>query len=100
MKKCIYNAKIKNTEDKIPVITNAFLNAKINGVKCKICKITNLATTTALTSVENKIPVSNFVKKPDYTIKINEIEKKITHHNHDKYISTSEFNKFTAEILL
>ena len=31
------------------------------------------------------------------TKKINEIEKKITDHNHDKYITTPEFNKLTAE---
>ena len=31
---------------------------------------------------------------------INEIEKKIAHHNHDKYITTPEFNTFTANILL
>ena len=39
--------------------------------------ITNLATTTALTAVENKIPnVNNLVKKTDYNTKINEIVKK------------------------
>ena len=33
-------------------------------LKGKICNITNLASTTALTAVENKIPnVSNLVKK-------------------------------------
>ena len=52
-----------------------------------------------MTAVENKIPdVSNLVKKADYNTKINEIEKKATDHNHDKYITTPEFNKFTAEI--
>ena len=30
------------------------------------------------------------------TKKINEIEKKITDHNHDKYITTPEFNKLTS----
>ena len=29
--------------------------------------------------------------------KINKIEKKITYHNHDKYITAQEFNKLTAE---
>ena len=44
--------------------TNAGPNAKMNEVKDKIASITNLATTTALTAVENKIPnVSNLVKK-------------------------------------
>ena len=36
-------------------------------------------------------------KKTDYNTKINEIEKKITDHDHDKYITTPEFNKLTAE---
>ena len=36
-------------------------------------------------------------KKTDYNTKINEIEKKITDHNHDKYITTPEFNKLTSE---
>ena len=36
-------------------------------------------------------------KKTDYNTKINEIEKKITDHSHDKYITTPEFNKLTAE---
>ena len=45
VKKDVYNAKIKNIEDKIP-------------------DITNLATTNALTVIENKIPnASNLVKK-------------------------------------
>ena len=54
----MYNAKIKNIEDKLP-------------------DITNLATATVLTTVENKIPhVSNLVKKTDYNTKIRENEKK------------------------
>ena len=39
---------------------------------------------------------SYLVRKIDYNTKINEIEKKITNHDHDKYISTEEFNKLTA----
>ena len=51
-----------------------------------------------MTAVENKIPsVSNLVKKTDYNTKITEIEKKLTDHNHDKYITTPEFNKLNAE---
>ena len=46
--------------------TKTLLNAKINEIKGEIPSITNLATTTALTAVENKIPiVSNLVKKSD-----------------------------------
>ena len=102
IKKDVFNAKIKNIEDKIPDIANfaanTTLNAKINEVKNEIPGITNLATTAVLTTVENKIPnVSNLVKKADYNTKINDLEKKITYHNHDKYITTPEFNKLTGE---
>ena len=41
---------------------------------------------------------SNLLKKTDYNTKMNEIEKKITDHDHsNKYITTQEFNKLTAE---
>ena len=50
-------------------------------------------------AVENKIPnSSNLVTKTDYSTKISEIEKKITDHNHDKYITTPEFNNLAAGI--
>ena len=52
VKKDVYNAKIKDIEDKIPDITNlatnTTLNTKTNEVKNEISSITNLATTTAL----------------------------------------------------
>ena len=35
--------------------------------------------------------------KTDYNTKINKIEKKITDHNHDKCITTPEFNKLTSK---
>ena len=37
-------------------------------------------------------------KKTDYNAKINEIENKIT-TDHDKYITTQEFNKFQKTLL-
>ena len=59
-----------------------------------------MTTTSALTAVENKMPiVSNLVKKTGCNTKINEIEKKITDQNHGRYITTPEFNKSTAEII-
>ena len=97
-KKDVYNAKIKDIEDKIPNITNLaalnakindvkheipnitnlarnnFLNAKINEVKCEIPSITNLATTAALTTVENKIRnVSDLVREANCDAEINDI---------------------------
>ena len=126
LKKGVYNAKIKNIEDKIlyitslvakttlnakinqvkgevPSITDLATNVSVNGkiyeVKGEIPNITNLATTSALTAVKNKIPsVSNLAEKADDKTRINEIEKKITDHKYDQYITTPEFNKFTVEM--
>ena len=39
------------------------------------------------------------LKKTDYNTKTDEIDKKIIDHNHEKYITTPEFNKLTAENL-
>ena len=51
--------------------------------------ITGLAANSALTAVENKISdASGLIKKTDYNTTLSEIEKKITDHNHDKYIAT------------
>ena len=53
------------------------LNAKITEIEGKIPTITGLATNSALTAVENKIPdVISLVKKTDYDTKISEIKKK------------------------
>ena len=81
VKKDVFNAKIKNFEDKIPdttrLATNTALNAKINKNKNEIPSINNLATTTVLTTVENKIPnVSALVKKSDFDRKISEMGKR------------------------
>ena len=81
VKEDLYNAKIKNIEDKIPDITNlatkTTLNAKINEVESEIPNITNLATKTTLTAVENKIPSSgNLVKNADYNKKLMKLKKK------------------------
>ena len=37
-------------------------------------------------------------KTTDYNAKITEIEKKLTDHNHDKYITTPEFNTLAASV--
>ena len=69
VKKDVYNAKIKDIEDKILDITNiapnTTLNTKINEVKGEIPSIINLATTaTALTvAVENNIPNVSITQK-------------------------------------
>ena len=61
--------------------------------------MTNLATKTALTTVENKIPnVSSLVKKTDYDPKNIQIENKLNNHNLNKYIDTQEFNKLAPDV--
>ena len=58
-----------------------------------------MATKAALTTVENKIlSISNLVTKTDYETKITEIEKKLTDHNHDKYIDISKFNTLATNV--
>ena len=88
VKRNVYNSMIKNIEDKTPDITNlatkTTLNAKTNEVKGEIPSITNLAT-------------KNILNVVDYNTKINCMEQKITDHNHDKYITTLDFNKLTSE---
>ena len=38
------------------------------------------------------------LKKTDYDAKITEIEKKLTDHNHDKYITTPKFNNLATDV--
>ena len=72
---------------------------KLTELENKILDVSSLATKTALTVVENKIPsVISLVKKTDYDTKITEIEKKLTDHNHEKYITTLEFNTLAATV--
>ena len=65
-----------------------------------ISDVSNLATKNALITVENKITsVSSLVKKKtDYNTKITEIENELNNHNHDKYITTPEFNSLAANV--
>ena len=74
------------------------LKKQIRVLKLLRQKIIYLATNSTLTAVENKISnFSSLVTKTDYNTKINEIERKITDDDHDKYITTSQFNKLKTE---
>ena len=65
----------------------------------KIPDVSSLTTKAGLTTAENKIPsVSDLVNKTDYNTKITEIESKLNNHDHDKYISTPEFNNLAADV--
>ena len=67
-------------------------NAKITELESKILGISGLATTIALTAVENKISgVNNLIKKTDYDAKILDIES--------KYFATADYQKVTSETL-
>ena len=57
--------------------------------------MTNLATTTTLTAVENEIPMCVILsKKLTITLKLMKLKIKLLliNHDHDKYITTQEFN--------
>ena len=76
--KTIIILKLQNQKIKFLILV-VFLkktnyNIKITELENKILDINNLATKTALTARENKIPsVSNLVKKTDYNTKVTEI---------------------------
>ena len=68
-------------------------------LKGKIPDVSKLGTKTALPIVENKIPnISNLIKNTNYGTKNTEIEKKLTDHNHYKYITSPEFNTLAADV--
>ena len=88
--------KIRDVSD---FVKKTDFNAKVTEIEGKIPSISGLATNLSLTAVENKIPdISSLVKKTDYNIKISEIENKVNDHNHDKYITTPEFNTMAADV--
>ena len=65
VKKDVYNAKIKDIEDKIPNITNlpsnTTLNAKVNEVKNEIPSVINLATNASFNAKQMKLKVKYLV---------------------------------------
>ena len=92
-----FEDKINNIDKKIPDVTDLVKKYALAAVESKIPDVSGLATKSALTVVENKIPdVSSLIKNTDYNTKISDIEKKITDHDHDKYITTPAFNTMAA----
>ena len=95
--------KISDVDKKIldtsSLVKKTDYSSKIIEIEGKTPSISGLATNSALTAVENKIPnVSSLVKKTGYNTKNSEIEGKINIHNHDKYITTPEFNNLAAGV--
>ena len=98
-----FEDKIRKIDQKVPdasdLVKKTNFNAKVAEIEGKIPSFSGLATNSALTAVENKIPdVSSLVKKTNYNTKISEIENKVNNHNHDKYITTPEFNTLVADV--
>ena len=113
LKKNKYEKDGSDFEDKISKVEKKYLilvawlkkkttdfNTKVTEIEYEIPSITGLAINSELTAVENKIPdVNVLIKKTDYDTKISEIENKITDHDHDKYITTPEFNTMAALVM-
>ena len=96
------NADKSELEKKIPdtrdLVKKTNHNNKITEIENKIPSISGLATNATLIAVENKIPdVNSLVENQIITEKLVKLKKKLTDHNHDKYITTPEFYKLTAE---
>ena len=91
-------AKVDNI-DTSGLVKKIYYNTKITEIEGKIPDISGLATKTAFSTIENKIPsINGLVKKTDYNTKITDIENKLNNHNHDKYVATSEFNTLAANV--
>ena len=94
--KLVLEKKIDDAAKKIPatsrLVKKIDYNAMITEIDDERSRINGLVTTTVLSAVENKISnVGNLVKKTDYDVKISDIEA--------KYFTTSDYNKFTGEML-
>ena len=94
-----YKTDKTELEKKIPSVIDFVKEAKLIELENKIPDINNLATKAALTAVENKIrSVNNLVNKTNYNTKITETENKFNNRNHDKYITTPEFNTLAPNV--
>ena len=96
--KAKYDTDKSEFENKIPdtsgLVKKTYYDAKITETESKILDVSILVTKAALTTVENKIPdVTNC------DTKVKEIENKLNNHNHNKYITTPEFNNLAADVI-
>ena len=101
VKRTVYDKLVPkvNNIDTSDFVLKANYNTNKTELENKIPDFSNLVTKAALTTVENKVPsVSDLVKKTDYNTKITEIENKLNNHNHDKQITTPEFNNLAADV--
>ena len=91
-------ASLKSDIDQLDVgkleTTQFYLSKLSDTVKNKVVKKTVYDELVKNVDAIETTDTSNLVKKADYDIKIDEIEKKIP--NHEIYITTQEFNKLTT----
>ena len=97
-----YQTDTTKLEKKISDVTDFVKKTNLTELENKIPDVSSLATKTALTPVEKNIPdVSSLVKKKNCHnchTRISEVEKTVVDHNHDKYITTPEFNILDASV--
>ena len=94
-----YQSDKAELEKKISDVNDLVKETKLTELENEISDISGLATKSALITVGKKMPdPSSLVKKKDYDTKINELEEKLTDHNHDKYITTPQFNTVAARV--
>ena len=79
----------------VPVPIN--LNQLRNVVKQDFVKKTEYDELVKKVNAIQTTDASDLAIKADYNTKVNKIKKNITDHDHDKYITTQEFNKLTSE---
>ena len=95
-----YQADKIELEKKIPDVTYFVKKIRHTESENKIPDVSSLAIKTALTAVGNKITdVNSLIKKTNYDTKIGELGKKLIDHNHDKYITTPQFNTLAVDVL-
>ena len=97
-----YDTDKTELENKIPdtssLVKKTDYNTKIAEIEGKIPDISSLATKTALAAVDKIPDASSLVQKTDYNTKVTETENKLNNHNHDKYITTPEFNTLADDV--
>ena len=98
-----YHTDKSELENEIPntsgLVKKTEYDSKTSEIEVKVLDDGTLVIQFALSTVENNIPsINNLVKKVDYDTKVTEIQNKLNKHNHDKYITTLEFNTLAADV--
>ena len=98
VKKTDFNSKITEVEGKIPSISGLATSSALTAVENKILMIlvdiSGLATKSALTAVENKIPnVISQVTKTDFDTKLKAISDRVTENKSKHLLVENELKK-------